>query len=68
MKNGFHIILTLQSRTKNRCLEQDSNLHLQVLDIAVLIELSSQRELVASLIQFKHTKYFRDDVQCKILK
>jgi hypothetical protein len=31
-------------------------------------ELSSQRELVASLIQFKCTKYFRDDLITLVLE
>ena len=59
-KNWFHIILQCREQRKIRCLERDSNLHLRVsTETTVLpIELSSQRRLVASLIQFKCTKYF----------
>ena len=49
---------------KIRCLERGLNSLLGFLDLArfIPIELLSQLGLVASLIQFKCTKYFRDDL------
>ena len=55
MKNYFHIILTPHSTKKN-------SLSIARPSLCPLHELSSQRGLIVNLIQFKCTKYFRDDL------
>ena len=63
MKNYIHINLTLQITTKNSLSRAGFELTSSGFQTAALpIELSSQLGLVASLIQFKCTKYFRDDL------
>ena len=72
-KTRFILIWHCKRQRKIRCLERDLNSHLRVSrpPLYRAIELSSQLGLVASLIQFKCTKYFRDhstlifeDAQC----
>ena len=58
--NYIHINLTLQRTTKNSLSRAGFELASSGFETAALpIELSSQLGLVASLIQFKCTKYFR---------
>ena len=63
MKNYVHINLTLQRTTKNSLSRAGLELASSgFLTAALPIELSSQLGLVTSFIQFKCTKYFRDDL------
>ena len=61
--NCIHTNLTRQRTTKNSLSRAGFELASSgFLTVALAIELSSQLGLVASLIQFKCTKYFRDDL------
>ena len=63
MKNWIHINLTLQRTTKNSLSRAGFELASSSFWTAALpTDLSSQLGLVASLIQFMCTKYFRDDL------
>ena len=61
--NLIHINLTLQRTIKNSLSRAVFKLASSGFKTAALpIELSSQLGLVASVVQFKCTKYFRDDL------
>ena len=62
MKARLVLISGRKEQRKIRCFEWDLNSHFGFLNDALPINTSSQLGLVASLIQFKCTGYFHDDL------